>query len=113
MLPALLVGARGQQGRCGVVDADECEHQPRRVVRGQLLVEHDLLGHRHSAAPFARPVRYGEARTVQFGEPGLLEGDELLVGSTPFGPGANRVGCARRTTRERLPIPERESCARI
>ena len=54
---ALLVGARGQQGRRGVVDADEGQHQPRRVVRGQFLVEHDLLGDRH----VRRPIRAASA----------------------------------------------------
>ena len=54
MPSTLLVGARGEQGRRGVVDADERQHQPRRVVRGQLLVQHDLFGDRHAAAPFAR-----------------------------------------------------------
>ncbi len=34
---ALLLGARDQQGRRGVVDADERQHQSRRVVGGQLL----------------------------------------------------------------------------
>ena len=62
MASALLVGARRQQGRRGVVDSDERQHQPRRVVRGQLLVQHDLLGDRHAAAPLARPVRHGVTR---------------------------------------------------
>ena len=44
MAAALFVGARDQQGRRGVVDPDEREHQPGRVVGGQLGVQHDLLG---------------------------------------------------------------------
>ena len=78
MPAALLVGARDEQGRCGVVDADEREHQPRCVVGGQFGVQHDLLGHRHATAPLAGPVRYGETRGVQFGEPRLLESGEFL-----------------------------------
>ena len=85
MPSALLVGARDQQGRRGVVDPDERQHQPGRVVGGQFLVQHDLLGHRHAAAPFARPVRHREARAVQFGEPGLLEADELVVADAGLG----------------------------
>ena len=80
MAAALFFGARHQQGRRGVVDADEREHQPRRIVGGQLLVEHHLFGDRHSAAPLARPVGNGVARAVQRGEPRLLESHEFLVG---------------------------------
>ena len=80
MAAALFFGARHQQGRRGMVDADEREHQPRRVVGGQLLVEHHLFGDRHSAAPLTRPVRDGVTRAVQRGEPRLLEGHEFLVG---------------------------------
>ena len=69
MPAALLVGARDQQCRRGVMDADERQHQPRRIVGGQLLIQHDLLGDRHAAAPLARPVRHGVARGVQLGEP--------------------------------------------
>ena len=79
MPSTLLVGARGEQGRRGVVDADESQHKPRRVVGGQLLVQHNLLGNRHAAAPFVGPVRHRVPGAVQFGEPGLLEADELLV----------------------------------
>ncbi len=79
MTPSLLVGARGEQCGCRVVDSDEREDKPRRVVGGKLLIQDDLLGNRHPAAPFARPVRYREARTAQLGEPPLLERDELLV----------------------------------
>ena len=35
MASTLLVGARSEQGRRGVVDADERQHEPRRVVRSQ------------------------------------------------------------------------------
>jgi hypothetical protein len=85
---ALFIGARGEQGRRGVVDADESQHKPRCVVGGQLLVQHNLLGNRHlpfcssraqSTAPFGGPVRHRVSGAVQFGEPGLLEADELLV----------------------------------
>jgi hypothetical protein len=87
----LLVRTRGEQGRRGVMDADEGKHEPRRVVRGQFLVEHDLFGNGHlpccssrpqSTAPFAGPVRYRVSGSVQFGEPGLLEADELRVPGT-------------------------------
>ena len=79
MSAALLVGSGDEQGRCGVVDADECQDEPGRVVSGQFLIQHDLFGHGQATAPFAGPVRYGESRAVQFGEPGLLESDEFLL----------------------------------
>ncbi len=79
MPAALLVGTGDEQRRCGVVDADEGEDQPRRIVGGQLLIQHDLLGDRHAAAPLPWPVRYREACGVQFCEPCLLESGEFLV----------------------------------
>ncbi len=82
---ALFFGTRDQQGGRGVVDSDEREHQPRRIVGGQLLVQHHLLGDRQPAAPFAGPVRDGEAGAVQLGEPRLLERDEFLVGCAGLG----------------------------
>lgn len=57
----LLVGPRHQQRRGRVVDADEGQHQPRRVLRRQLLIQHHLLGDGHAAAPFGGPVRHGVA----------------------------------------------------
>ena len=75
----LLLGARGEQGGCRVVNCDECQDKPRRVVRGQLPVQEYLFGDRHPAAPLARPVRNREARAVQLCEPVLLESDEFLV----------------------------------
>jgi hypothetical protein len=87
MAPLLLVGARGQQRRRGVVNPDERQHQPGRFVRRELLIQDDLLGDRHSAAPLPRPVRHGVARAVQFGEPILLEPNEFLVA----GPGLTRT----------------------
>jgi hypothetical protein len=59
-------------------------------VRRKFLVQHDLLAHRHPATPLARPVRHGETRGVQLGEPRLLVGDELFV--THPGLGAPPVG---------------------
>ena len=40
--------------------ADERQHQPGRVVGGQLLVQDDLLADRHAAAPLRGPVRHRE-----------------------------------------------------
>ena len=81
----LLVGARHQQRRSGVMDPDECQHQSGCVVRRQFLVQNDLLGNRHPAAPLLWPVRNRETRAAQFGEPGFLKRDELLVGDTGLG----------------------------
>ena len=67
------------------MDPDERQHQARGVVGGQLGVEHDLPVDRHPAAPFGRPVRDRVPGPVQFGEPGLLEGDELLVAGPGLG----------------------------
>ena len=58
----LLVGARGEQRRCGVVDADEREHEPGCVVGGQLLVEHDLLGRHPACRP---PHSRGQCGTAK------------------------------------------------
>ena len=80
MTLTLCLGAGGEQRRRRVVDRDEREHQPRRVMGGELLVEHDLLGGRHAAAPLAGPVRDGVTGRPQLLEPRLLERDELLVG---------------------------------
>ncbi len=80
-MPLLLcVGARCQERGSRVMNRDERQHEPRRVVRGQLLIEHDLPAGRHAAAPFARPVRHGESRGAQLLEPVLLKGDEGFVG---------------------------------
>ena len=87
MSGALRLGARDQQGRGGVVDADEGQHQSWRVMRGQFLIEHNLFGHRHAAAPLGRPVRHRVPGLVQFGEPPLLERDE-------FGVADSGLGCA-------------------
>ena len=48
---------------------DEGEHEARGVVGGELLVEHDLLGDRHAAAPLGRPVGHGVAGAPQLLEP--------------------------------------------
>ena len=82
--PPLLVGAGGEQRRRGVVDRHERQHQPGRVVGGQLLVQHDLLGGRHAAAPLGRPVGHGVA------------GARAAPGTTPSG--------RRRTRRRRTPV---------
>ena len=79
MPAALVVAARCQQSGRGVVDADECEHQPGRIVGGKLGVEHDLLGHAHATAPLRRPVRHGVTRGMQLAEPPLLEAREFFV----------------------------------
>ncbi len=85
-MPAtLLVGAGGQQGRRRVVDRHEGQHQAGRVGGGELLVEHDLLGGRHAAAPLGGPVRDGVAGAAELGEPGLLEAHELLVPDAGLG----------------------------
>ena len=54
-------------------------------MRGQLLIQHNLFGYRHAATPLGGPVRHREARTLQFGEPPLLEGDELGVTDSGLG----------------------------
>ena len=98
MATTLLVGARHQQGRRRVVDADERQHQPGRVVRGQLLVQHDLFGDRHPAAPLGGPVRHRVSGAVQFGEPRLLEADEFVVvdaGLSPPPVGGDVLGTPR------------------
>ena len=77
--PALLLGAGLEQRRRRVVDRHEREDEPGHVVRRQLLVEHDLLGRGHAAAPLGRPVRHGVAGTAQLLEPVLLEGDEVVL----------------------------------
>ena len=88
---ALVVGACEQQCRRGVMNADEREDQPRRIVGGQFGVEDDLLGDRHATAPLAWPVRYSEARRVQLGEPRLLKPGEFLIAD----PGLSRPPIAR------------------
>ena len=40
-----VVNAGDEQSGCGVVDTDEGEDEPGCVLRGQFLVQHDLLGH--------------------------------------------------------------------
>jgi hypothetical protein len=77
--PPLLVGARAEQRRGRMVDRHERQHQPGRVVGGQLLVQHHLLGDRHAPAPLGRPVGYGPTCVPQFPEPRLLEGDEAVL----------------------------------
>ena len=69
-----------EQRRRRVVDRHEGEHEAGRIVGRQLLVEHDLLGGRHAAAPLGRPVRHGVPGGPQLLEPVLLEGDELVLG---------------------------------
>ena len=88
---ALVLGACDQQCRRGVMNADEREHQPRRIVGGQFGVEDDLLGDRHATAPLAWPVRHSEARRVQLGKPRLLKPGEFLVAD----PGLSRPPIAR------------------
>ena len=96
-VPLLLLGrAADQQRGRGVVDRDERQHQAGRVVRGQLLVEHDLLGGGHAAAPLGRPVRHGEPGGAELLEPRLLELDERVVGHAGLGgaPVGGDVGAA-------------------
>ena len=57
----LFGGARGEQGRRGVVDADESQHKPRCVVGGQLLVA------QHRPTPRVRsppPHSWGQCGTA-------------------------------------------------
>ena len=99
---ALLVGARDQQGRRGVVDADEGQHQPRRVVGGQFLVEHDLFGDRHAAAPLARPVRHREAGACSSANQAFWNATNSVVARRRSGSRASPAGCARRTSARTL-----------
>ena len=85
MSGALRLGARDQQGRRGVMDPDEGQYQSWSVMRGQFLVQHNLFGDRHAAAPLGRPVRHRIAHGVQFGEPPLLELDEFGVADSGLG----------------------------
>src|SRR5690242_17866120 len=62
-----------------MVDGDERQYEPRCVMRGKLLVEHDLLGGGHAAAPLLGPVRYRVAGAAQLLEPGLLKAHEGVV----------------------------------
>ncbi len=89
--------------------ADERQHQPRRVVGGQLLIQHDLLGHAHSAAPLRRPMRHRVSGPVQFGEPGLLEVDERGRRRRRSGRPASRPGCGWHTSRVPRPGTPRGS----
>ena len=98
MPPALLVGARGEQGRRGVVDRDEGEHQPGRVVRGQLL----STARPARAADIPPPQSAGQCGTAYpawraaAANQALLEADELLVGHRRSAPAASRPGRASR-----------------
>ncbi len=77
----------------------EGQHQAGRVVRGQLLVEHDLLGRRHAAAPRRRPVGHGVARRP--GAPGTTPAGRRRTRRRPRRSGrrASRRGCAPGTSR--------------
>ena len=68
---ALLVGARGEEGGGGMVNGDERQHQPRGVVGGQLLVEHDLLGRATSRLPIRA------ANAARRNRPGVAPGTTL------------------------------------
>ena len=60
-----------------------------------------------------RPVRHGEARRVQFGEPRLLERDELRRRSTPVCAARQSDGHVRRRTTARTCVAELVEVGRV
>ena len=73
------------------MNADEREHQPRRIVGGQFGVEDDLLARPACHRPTRVASAAREARRVQLGKPRLLKPGEFLVAD----PGLSRPPIAR------------------